>query len=51
MGDIIAPKHVELIEITNNLLLLHIVGCLYYCISDARSHKHRKDNGNFEGVR
>jgi len=19
---------------------LHLVGCLYYCISDARSHKH-----------
>ena len=24
------PKHVELIEITNKCLLLHIVGCLYY---------------------
>jgi len=23
------PKHVELIEITNKLLLLHLVGCLY----------------------
>jgi len=23
-------KHVELIEITNKLLLLHLVGCLYY---------------------
>jgi len=33
------PKHVELIEITNKLLLLHLVGCLYYCIRDARSHK------------
>jgi len=21
--------------------LLHLVGCLYYCISDARSHKHQ----------
>jgi len=20
---------------------LHLVGCLYYCISDARSHKHQ----------
>ena len=29
------PKHVELIEITNKLLLLHLVGCLYYCVSDA----------------
>ena len=24
------PKHVELIEITNKLLLLHLFGCLYY---------------------
>ena len=24
------PKHVELIEITNKLLLLHLVGCLCY---------------------
>jgi len=23
------------------LLLLHLVGCLYYCIGDARSHKHQ----------
>ena len=26
------PKHVELSEIINKLLLLHLVGCLYYCI-------------------
>jgi len=26
---------------TSNLLLLHPVGCLYYCINDARSHKHK----------
>ena len=25
------PKHVELNEITNKLLLLYVVGCLYYC--------------------
>jgi len=24
------PKHVELIEITNKLLLLHLVDCLYH---------------------
>ena len=24
------PKHVELIGITNQTLLLHLVGCLYY---------------------
>jgi len=26
------PKHVEMIEIINKLLLLHLVGCLYYYI-------------------
>ena len=26
------PKLVELIEIINKLSLLHLVGCLYYCI-------------------
>ena len=35
------PKHVELIGIFNKQLLLHLVGCLYYCISDARSYKHQ----------
>jgi len=35
------PKHVEQIEIINKLLLLHLVGCLYYYISDARSHKYQ----------
>ena len=35
------PIHVQLIEITNKLLLLHPVGCLYYCIKDARSHKYQ----------
>ena len=34
------PKHVELNEIINKLLLLHLVGGLLYCINDARSHKH-----------
>jgi hypothetical protein len=36
-----SPKHVELIGIINKPLLLHLVGCLYYCISDARSYKHK----------
>ena len=26
------PKHVELIQITNKLLMLHLFSCLYYCI-------------------
>jgi hypothetical protein len=32
------------------LLLLHLVDCLYYCISDARSHKHQinKENSEYE---
>ena len=38
------PKHVELNEITNKLLPLHLVGCLYYYIRDARSHKHKIHN-------
>jgi len=32
------PKHVELIEVINKLSLLHLLGCLYYCINNARSH-------------
>jgi len=31
-GRIYRPKHVELIEITNKLLLFHLVGGLYYYI-------------------
>jgi len=42
-GRIYRPKHVELIEIINKLLLLNLVGCLYYCISDALSHKHQNE--------
>jgi hypothetical protein len=34
------PKHVEWIGIVNKLLLLHLVGCLYYFIRDARSIRH-----------
>ena len=35
------PKHVELIGIINGPLLLHLVGCLYYCISDVRLCRHQ----------
>jgi hypothetical protein len=35
------PKHAELIEITNKLLLSHLVGCLYYCIRESPSHKYQ----------
>ena len=37
-------KHVELNGIINKPLLLHLVGCLRYCISDARSNKHQSLN-------
>ena len=36
-----SPKHVELIGIINKMLLLYLVGCLFYCISDARLNKHQ----------
>ena len=35
------PKHVELIGIINKPLLMHLVACLYYCISEARPYKHK----------
>jgi len=35
------PKHFELIGIINKPLLLHLFGCLYFYISDARSYKHQ----------
>ena len=37
-------KHVELIGIINKPLLLHLVGCSYYYISDARASKHQTLN-------
>ena len=35
------PKHVELTGTINKPLLLHLVGCLCYWISDARLYKHQ----------
>ena len=35
------PKHVELIGVINKPLLLCLVCCLYFCISDAQSYKHQ----------
>ena len=37
------PKHFELTGIINKPLLLDLVGCLYYCISDAWSYKHQSN--------
>jgi len=33
-----------------NLLLLRLVGCLYYFINDARSHKHQTSNKIFKSL-
>jgi len=37
-GKNYCPKHVELIGIINKLLLLHLVGCLYYLHSSLTNH-------------
>ena len=36
-------------EVINKLSLLHLVGCLYFCINDARSHKHQIQVNNVRG--
>ena len=41
VGEIIAPNMLSWLKLWIKLLFLHLVGCLYYCISDARSHKHQ----------
>jgi len=40
-GEIIARNMLSWLKLSIKLLLLHLVGCLYYCIRDARSHKHQ----------
>ena len=35
------PNVMSWLKLPIKLLLLHLVGCLHYCISDARSHKHQ----------
>ena len=42
MGEIIARNMLSWLKLLIKLLLLHLVGRLYYCINDARSHKHQK---------
>jgi len=37
----VTPHMLELIEIINKLLFLHLVGCLHNCINDARSRKYQ----------
>ena len=41
MGEIIARNMLSWLKLLIKLVLLHLVGCLYYRISDARSHKHQ----------
>ena len=41
MGEISARNMLSSLKLLIKLLFLHLVGCLYYCISDARSHKHQ----------
>jgi len=41
MGEIIARNMLSWLKLLIKLLLFHPVGCLYYCINDARSHRHQ----------
>jgi len=41
MGEIIAQNMLSWLKLLIKLLLLHLVGCLYYCINDAQLHKHQ----------
>ena len=41
MGEIIARNMLSWFKLLIKLLLLHLVGYLYCCINDARSHKHQ----------
>jgi hypothetical protein len=51
-GDEDEVEHLILVilEIINKLLLLHLFGCLYHCISDARSHKHQTNINKFPDI-
>jgi len=42
MGEIMVRNILSWLKLLIQLLLLHLVGCFYYCINDARSHKHQK---------
>jgi hypothetical protein len=45
------PKHVELIEIINKPLLLHLVGVYVIYINDARSNKYQTEKVVITGLR
>ena len=39
MGEVIARNMLSSLKLLIKLLLLHLVGCLYYCVSDVQSQK------------
>jgi hypothetical protein len=41
MGEIIARNMLSLLKLLIKLLLLRLVGYLYYCINNVRSHKYQ----------
>jgi len=47
MGEILARNMLSWLKFLIKLSLLHLVGCLYYYINNARSHKHQRDTGLF----
>ena len=47
MGEIIARNLLSWLKLLIKLLLLHLVGCLYYCSNDARSHKRQTEKNTF----
>ena len=51
MGEIIAWNMLSWFGIIHKPLLLHLVGCLCYCISDARSYKHQTQDVTMYCVR
>jgi len=44
MDEIIARNMLSGLKLLTKLSLLHLVGCLYYYINDARSHRHESRN-------
>ena len=47
MDEIIVRNLLSWLKLLIKLLLLHLVGCLYYYSKDARSHKHQILSGSF----
>jgi len=45
--EIIARNMLSWLKLLIKLLLFHLVGCLYYCINDARSHNYQTSTLKF----